>query len=175
MKDYLIGTDWDGNRAALEQAGKTILDKLAKDTLFGIKPADLASLKGRRFGEDRPAICSAVSTNAVEYVFEPGARFGIEGRPVIDCAVVLHRGVFHLCAPDNGAGPPLGAPGADRRRPENRPREGAGYQATNADGVSFRRVDDVRIEGRRRWLGNAQSDGARSPSLAPVSRGIGWP
>ncbi len=44
LKDYLIGTDWDGNRPAREQAGKTILDKLAKDTLPGIKPADVAAL-----------------------------------------------------------------------------------------------------------------------------------
>ena len=27
------------------------------------------------------------------------------------------------------------------------------------DGLQFKRVDDVRVEGRRRWLGNAQSDG----------------
>ena len=39
------GTDWDSNRPVLEQAGKTILDKLAKDTLPGIKPADVAALK----------------------------------------------------------------------------------------------------------------------------------
>ena len=45
LKDYLIGTDWESNRAALEQAGKTILDKLAKDTLPGIKPADVTALK----------------------------------------------------------------------------------------------------------------------------------
>ena len=39
-------------------------------------------------GEALPAIYSAISDNAVDYVFEPGLRFGIAGRAVIDCAVV---------------------------------------------------------------------------------------
>jgi hypothetical protein len=96
------------------------------------------SLRGRRFEEDRPAIYSAISSNGVDYVFEPGVRFGIEGRPVIDCAVALHKGVFHLFAPNE---------------------MGTGYHATSRDGLSFVRTNDVRIDGRRRWLGNAQSDG----------------
>lgn len=37
-------------------------------------------------------------------------RFGVAGRPVIDCAVVLHRGLFHLYAPDNGRGAAPGGP-----------------------------------------------------------------
>lgn len=110
------------------------------------------SLKGRRFDEDRPAIYSAISTNGLAYVFEPGVRFGIEGRPVIDCAVALHNGVFHLFAPDNGA---RIDPGVARPAPGN----GIGYHATSKDGLSFTRQPDVRIEGERRWLGNAQSDG----------------
>ncbi|KPK49109.1 MAG: hypothetical protein AMK72_05325 [Planctomycetes bacterium SM23_25] len=116
------------------------------------------SLRGRRFDEDVPAIHSAVSANGVDYTFEPGVRFGVEGRLVIDCAVVLHRGVFHLYAPDNG---PARRPG-DRpgdRPPSARPREGVGYHATSRDGLAFTRAEDVRIDGRRRWLGNAQSDG----------------
>ena len=114
------------------------------------------SLKGRQFTEDRPAIHSAVSSNGVDFVFEPGVRFGIEGRPVIDCAVALHRGVFHLFAPDNGAG---NNPGAAQREPGERPREGTGYHATSRDGLNFTRQDDVQLNGARRWLGNAQSDG----------------
>jgi len=112
------------------------------------------SLKGRRFDEDRPAIYSAVSGNGVEFTFEAGVRFGIEGRPVIDCAVALHRGVFHLFAPDNGAGAPPGGP------VDERPRVGVGYHATSEDGLAFARQPDVQIAGRRRWLGNVQSDGA---------------
>jgi hypothetical protein len=112
------------------------------------------SLRGRRFDEDLPAIYSAVSTNGIDYTVEPGRRFGIEGRHVIDCAVVLHDGVFHLFAPDNGP-----QPGPGQQMNPNRPPDGAGYHATSADGLMFTRVDDVRVDGRRRWLGNAQSDG----------------
>ncbi len=114
------------------------------------------SLKGRRLEEDRPAIYSAVSVDGVAYVFEPGVRFGVEGRPVIDCAVALHAGVFHLYAPDNGAG---NNPGAAQRAPGEEPRVGTGYHAVSADGLNFTRRADVRMEGRRNWLGNVQSDG----------------
>lgn len=102
-----------------------------------------------------PAIYSAVSKDGVAYEFEPGMRFGVEGRWVIDCAVVLHAGTFHLFAPDNGTGV---KPGTEQKE-EDRPREGVGYHAVSEDGLAFRRADDVTIEGRRRWLGNAQSDG----------------
>jgi hypothetical protein len=104
-----------------------------------------------------PAIHSAISTDGVNYTYEPGVRFAVAGRAVIDCAVVLHNGVFHLYAPDNGAGNNPGDP--RNRSAAERPREGVGYHATSKDGLNFTRVDDVQIEGRRRWLGNAQSDG----------------
>jgi hypothetical protein len=116
------------------------------------------SVRGRRIDEHRPAIYSAISTNGVDYVFEPGARFAIEGRPVIDCAVVLHKGVFHLYAPDNGTRMP--GPRSEAGVPEERPRVGIGYHATSKDGLKFTREKDVSIGGGRfRWLGNAQSDG----------------
>ena len=114
------------------------------------------SLKGRQFNEDRPAIYSAVSSNGLDFVFEPGVRFGIKGRPVIDCAVALHDGAFHLFAPDNGAG---NNPGVARRDPAEQPRGGTGYHATSKDGLNFTRQADVQMDGTRRWLGNAQSDG----------------
>lgn len=113
---------------------------------------------GRNVQRSTPAIHSAISTNGVNYTYEPGARFAVAGRAVIDSAVVLHNGVFHLYAPDNGAGD---NPGRRRRNePEaDRPLEGVGYHATSEDGLNFTRAEDVHIEGRRRWLGNAQSDG----------------
>ncbi len=115
---------------------------------------------GRTFGPSTPAIHSAISSDGVSYSYEPGARFAVEGRAVIDCAVALHRGVFHLFAPDNGAGAnpgqrPSEEPAADR------PREGVGYHATSTDGLTFTRLEDVQIDGRRRWLGGAQSEGAQ--------------
>ncbi|MSU62755.1 MAG: hypothetical protein EXS31_10225 [Pedosphaera sp.] len=113
---------------------------------------------GRTFQRSTPAIHSAISTNGVNYTYEPGVRFNVEGRMIIDCAAVLHQGAFHLFVPDNGVGlspgqRPGNEPAADR------PREGVGYHATSKDGLNFTRLDDVQIEGRRRWLGNAESDG----------------
>jgi hypothetical protein len=113
---------------------------------------------GRTFQRGTPAIHSAISTDGMNYTYEPDVRFAVEGRMVIDCAVVLHNGVFHLYAPDNGpqmqpGRPPRNQPAADR------PREGVGYHATSKDGLNFTRVADVQIDGHRRWLGNAQSDG----------------
>ncbi|MCL5271242.1 MAG: exo-alpha-sialidase [bacterium] len=123
------------------------------------------SVDRRAGGAARPAIYSAISSDGLAYRIEPGVRFGVEGRPVIDCAVAIHQGVFHLYAPDNGVdgppGVPMGmAPGGRRPGPAaGGPREGVGYHATSSDGLTFTRVDDVRIEGRRRWLGNALSAG----------------
>lgn len=108
---------------------------------------------GGGFGRSTPKIHSAISTDGVNYTFEPGVRFEVEGRMTIDCAAALHDGVFHLFVPHNGAPP---RPGEQPSEPSG---EGAGYHATSRDGLTFTRGDDVKIEGRRRWLGNAQSDG----------------
>ncbi len=112
------------------------------------------SLHGRRFEEDVPAIYSAISLDGIRYRVEPGLRFGIQGRPVIDCAVALHRGVFHLFAPDNGGRPMGGVIPAQ-------PTTGMGYHAVSRDGLNFTREADVRAGSRARWLGNVQSDGKR--------------
>lgn len=116
------------------------------------------SIRMGRFEDNQPAIYSAISTDVLDYVVEPERRFGIDGRPVIDCAVALHDGVFHLFAPDNGTmlepppSPPR--PGLDARQPG----EGVGYHATSRDGLVFERQADVRMDGPRRWLGAAVSD-----------------
>jgi hypothetical protein len=109
-------------------------------------------------GRGTPAIYSAISTDGVNYVFEPGVRFDVEGRIVIDCAAVLHRGVFHLFVPDNGIGRNPSRRPADEPA-ANRPRPGVGYHATSRDGLNFTRAEDVTLPGNRRWLGNAVSDG----------------
>ena len=107
----------------------------------------------RTFDRSTPKILSAISTDGLNYTFEPGVRFEVEGRMTIDCAVVLHRGLFHLFVPHNGVPPRPG------ERPSEPSGEGSGYHATSEDGLHFTRADDVKIEGRRCWLGNAQSDG----------------
>jgi hypothetical protein len=107
-----------------------------------------------------PAIHSAISTDGLTYTYEPGVRFAVAGRAVIDCAVALHDGVFHLFAPDNGAGPNPGAP-RDNRSAADRPRDGVAYHATSKDGLNFTRVADVTATGNNRWLGGAQSDGGK--------------
>jgi hypothetical protein len=112
------------------------------------------SVKGRRIDLHRPAIYSAISSNGTDYTVEPGIRFEVEGRPVIDCAVVLHKDVFHLYAPDNGEG---GIPGTGSIHQP--PRDGVGYHATSTDGLTFTKQPNVKITGRRRFLGGAVSDG----------------
>lgn len=127
-------------------------------------------LRPRAGAATPPAIHSAVSKDGVAYVVEPGVRFAVEGRAVVDCAVVLHRGVFHLYAPDSGTGAPR--PGAPMPPEADRPRPGVGYHATSPDGLVFTRQADVTVEGRGRWLGNAQSDGTTITFLGTGERGL---
>lgn len=109
------------------------------------------------FRRSTPAVHSAVSKNGLRYQFEPGVRFAVEGRIVIDCAAALHEGVFHLIVPDNGTAEQMWAD-QQRGRP---PRDGAGYHAVSRDGLDFERVSDITTKPPNRWLGNMQSDGGR--------------
>ncbi|MFO0829095.1 MAG: deiodinase-like protein [Phycisphaerales bacterium] len=116
-----------------------------------------------------PQIYSAVSDDGVRFYFEPGIRFGVEGRIVIDCAVALHDGVFHLFAPDNGSADEF-ARGHDHGEPAP---SGRAYHATSPDGLAFTRVADVSTDARNRWLGAAVVDGG---TLAFFGTGPGpWP
>jgi hypothetical protein len=106
------------------------------------------------FRRSTPAIYSALSDDGVNYRFEPGVRFSVDGRVVIDCAVAIHRGEFHLIVPDNGTAEEMMA-NQQRRDP---PQVGIGYHAISWDGLFFVRVADVIAPSRDRWLGNMQSD-----------------
>lgn len=137
------------------------------------------SNRSRDFRLSTPQIYSAISSDGVRYTFEPGVRFGVEGRIVIDCAVVLHQGMFHLYSPDNGAVHEF-QNNQDNHEP---PRAGTGYHATSTDGLNFTRVDDVTLAGPDvRWLGNAQSDGktitffatGRGVLTATSADGVSW-
>jgi hypothetical protein len=123
------------------------------------------------FRRSTPAIYSAISTNGILYAFEPGIRFSIEGRIVIDCAAALHEGVFHLIVPDNGTVSDFET-SQQRREPQ---RGGTGYHATSQDGLRFERVADVQLPTNGRWLGNLQSDGPRLVFFGSGGGGPGRP
>jgi hypothetical protein len=131
---------------------------------------------GRTFQRSTPAIHSAISKDGVDYTYEPGVRFSVEGRVVIDCAAALHEGVFHLIVPDNGEAEeflrppsPVGGEGRDegagrpvRPPPRREPPGGNGYHALSRDGLKFECVADVKLtSSRNRWLGNLASDAGR--------------
>jgi hypothetical protein len=131
------------------------------------------------FGRSMPAIYSAISTDGIQYNFEPGVRFAIAGRVVIDCAATLHEGAFHLIVPDNGGAEDL----MIRPQRGQEPRGGNGYHAVSRDGLNFERVADVRLPSTRdRWLGNLASDDGlliffgTGPGPWPVSSrdGVTW-
>lgn len=126
------------------------------------------SNRSRDFRLSTPQIYSAISTDGLHYTFEPGVRFGIEGRIVIDCAVVLHQGVFHLYSPDNGSAQEFQS-NQERHEP---PPAGTAYHATSADGLNFTRADDIHLDERDlHWLGNAQSDG-KTITFFATGRGV---
>jgi hypothetical protein len=119
--------------------------------------------RARTFEQDRPWIASALSADGLRFVVEPGARLAIAGETVIDCAVVLHRELFHLYAPIQTG-------------------RGLGYHAVSRDGLSFERVANVALP-EVRWLGAALSSGdgirfygTRDPGLwsASSSDGAAW-
>jgi hypothetical protein len=125
---------------------------------------------GRRLDLAPPAIHSAISADAVSYTYEPGVRFSVTDRLVIDSAVTVHNGIFHLFAPDNGpAGRP---PQPGPRGPSLEP--GVGYHAVSQDGLTFVRQPDVRMPGGRRWLGNVVSDAGSLRFFGTGGRGGIW-
>lgn len=125
------------------------------------------SNRSRQFRLSTPQIYSAISTDGLHYTFEPGVRFGVEGRIVIDCAVVLHQGVFHLYSPDNGTVESF----EENEQQHRPPPAGRAYHATSPDGLNFIRADDVTLNDDSRWLGNAQSDG-RTITFFGTGRGV---
>jgi len=103
------------------------------------------------------AVYSAISTDGVRYIFEPGMRFTVEGRVVLDAAAALHNGVFHIVVPDNGTA----AEFIERRKSGEAQPGGNGYHAISKDGLVFERVDDLKLPSTsNRWWGNLLSDGS---------------
>ena len=78
---------------------------------------------------------SAVGSDGVHYVFEPGARFDDANRAAIDPAVTLFQGVWQYAAP-------AGAP-----------QDGA-FHATSSDGIVFTRHPGYPSDNQHNWTGN---------------------
>lgn len=78
---------------------------------------------------------SAISSDGVTYAFEPGTRYDVADRPVIDPAVIRFNGLWHYCAP-------IGAP-----------QEGA-YHAVSSDGLDFTPVPPYPSDAQHNWTGN---------------------
>jgi len=101
-----------------------------------------------------PKIHSAFSKDGLNYVFEPGIRFAVEGRITIDCACALHKGEFHLIVPDNGTAAQM----QQEMQSRSKPRALGAYHAISSDGLNFKRIDDLSASQSNRWLGNVQSE-----------------
>jgi|GEM_PF-872864 len=110
------------------------------------------------------ATYSAISSNGIDYTIEPGVRFAVSGKAVLDCAVARLGRRWHYYAPIPGS-------------------SNGAYHAVSKDGLTFKRKKDVMIEGQRKWLGCAvptkeglrfYGSGGRGGWCARSSDGFEW-
>ncbi|MFN8532726.1 MAG: sialidase family protein [Dehalococcoidia bacterium] len=106
-------------------------------------------------GGGQTAFFSAVSVDGVSYDFEPGVRFAVNGRMVVDCAVGSAGGRWNLVAP-------IG-----------RPEDGA-YHAVSDDGLRFERVADIPSVGGVNWTGNLIRWGEGLRFYGSSRNGVWW-
>lgn len=78
---------------------------------------------------------SAVSTDGINYTFEPGARYDNAALRVIDPAANIFQGQWHYLAP-------IGAP-----------QDGA-YHCISSDGINYVRQNDDLSDAQHNWTGN---------------------
>jgi hypothetical protein len=83
---------------------------------------------------------SAISSNGIDYDFEPNARFDHPTGKVIDPAATIFNGVWQYTAP-------IGAP-----------QDGA-YHCTSTDGINFIQGADLPSDNAHNWTGNMLVDG----------------
>ncbi len=85
---------------------------------------------------------SALSTDGINYNFEPGARFDHPTNRVIDPAATIFNGTWQYTAP-------IGAP-----------QDGA-YHCTSADGLAFTPLANIPSDNTHNWTGNLLVDGGQ--------------
>ncbi len=95
-----------------------------------------------RAGQGKPAIYSAIGSDAVHFAFEAGARFAPEGGTV-DASIVAYQGTWHLFSHNQQAN------------------TGAGFHAVSTDGLSFQQVAMVDVGRGKQWIGNAVGAGGQ--------------
>lgn len=93
-----------------------------------------------RTGGGRPAIYSAISSDAVAFTFEPGARFA-PAAGTVDASVVRFGGAWHLYSHTTEAN------------------TGRGFHAISGDGLAFEELPMVEVGSGRQWIGNAVAQG----------------
>jgi hypothetical protein len=108
--------------------------------------------RARTFEQDRPWIGSAISSDGLSFVVEDGARLAVGGETVIDCAVVLFNGAFHLYSPIQTG-------------------RGLAYHAVSSDGLRFERAANVSLPDVR-WLGAAVRSDAGVRFYGTSDRGL---
>ncbi|MBI2901901.1 MAG: exo-alpha-sialidase [Planctomycetes bacterium] len=113
---------------------------LLEDGRFRVYFTSNAGGKGPLRKDSPPGIYSAISEDAVTWIFEPGMRFGVEREFVIDCAAARLGREWHLYSPVQG-------------------KDGFGYHAVSTDGLKFERRKDVSLPVKGSWLGCAVTVG----------------
>ncbi len=103
------------------------------------------------------ATYSAISTDGVNYTFEPGIRFSAvgSGKPVIDPAVLRIGKKWYYTAP-KGA-----------------PQDGA-YHATSDDGLAWTRRGDIPSDSANQWTGNLVEYGTGIRFYGAGRLGVWW-
>jgi hypothetical protein len=99
-----------------------------------------SSSDGMVGGPDIINTYSALSTDGINYNFEPGTRFDHPTNRVIDPAVTIFNGTWHYSAP-------VGAP-----------QDGA-YHCTSTDGLTFTQTGNINSDNTHNWTGNLLVDG----------------
>jgi hypothetical protein len=101
------------------------------------------------------ATYSAISNDGVNYTFEPGSRFSVSGKAVIDPAALRIGKKWYYTAP-KGA-----------------PQEGA-YHATSDDGIAFTRRGDIPSDSTHQWTGNLVEYASGMRFYGAGAQGLWW-